>query len=149
MLLDGLKTIWKETLSLKSSRSIPGLQEAIDSQNRIGWWALICGRWSKEWEITQQRYFRAIKSPKSVKRWQVSLIRLLWNTSWDFWDHRNSIEHRTNNQNIEEVKRTLEMQVRIQWQLGPPSLYERQYYKGVESILKKRHRRPGSLVNAC
>ena len=79
--LDGIWTVWKETPSKNSSQTLPGLSDAIISQNCIGWWALICGRWSSKWMEIQATYFQAIQSPRSSKKWQSSLIRLLWKTS--------------------------------------------------------------------
>ena len=66
VILDGVRTIWKETPSKKSSRRLLGLTDNISSQNCIGWWALICGRWSLKWAQAQQTYFDAIQSPRST-----------------------------------------------------------------------------------
>jgi len=60
-MLAGIKSICKETLNFPSACRLPGINEAISSQNQIGWWALICGRWSQKWATAQQLYFNAIK----------------------------------------------------------------------------------------
>ena len=77
----------------------------------------------------QATYFQAIQSPRSSKKWQSSLIRLLWETSWDIWDCRNDIEHGAQNCNLSSKKRNLCQEIRLQWELGAPELFERQYFR--------------------
>ena len=129
--LDGIRTIWRETPTKRSARSLPGINDAIRSQERIGWWALICGRWSHLWAKAQDTYFTAIKSPKSSKRWQANLIRLFWETSWDIWDQRNDIEHDTKNNNNRTYQQQLQKEITLQCNLGAPALFERQYFQKI------------------
>ena len=109
---------------------LAGIDDAIESQSKIGWWALICGRWSIYWEQAQQQYLTAIRSPKSSKRWQASLITLFWNTSWDLWNFRNGVDHNPNNIINNEQKANLINQIKIQWSLGAPAEFEKIYYAG-------------------
>mmetsp|Transcript_4722 Transcript_4722/g.7318 ORF Transcript_4722/g.7318 Transcript_4722/m.7318 type:complete len:121 (+) Transcript_4722:1326-1688(+) len=66
-IMEGVQSVWKETPHISSAGRLPGIQDAIASQNKIGWWALICGRWSSRWAKAQTLYFKAIKSPRSSK----------------------------------------------------------------------------------
>ena len=127
--LEGISDIWAESPTKRSARSLPGITQAIESQHKIGWWSLICGRWSKFWEIAQANYFTAIKSPRSSKRWQATLIRLFWETAWDVWDFRNKIEHSGDNRNRNEITEQLNSDITIQWKLGAPAQFERQYFQ--------------------
>mmetsp|Transcript_5909 Transcript_5909/g.9058 ORF Transcript_5909/g.9058 Transcript_5909/m.9058 type:complete len:1660 (+) Transcript_5909:3576-8555(+) len=127
-ILSGIKSIWQESPIATSPLCVPGIDDAIESQSKIGWWALICGRWSIYWEQAQQQYLTAICSPKSSKRWQASLITLFWNTSWDLWNFRNGVDHNPNNIITNEQQDNLINQIKIQWSLGAPAEFEKIYY---------------------
>jgi hypothetical protein len=75
----------------------PGLQNAIDEQNNIGWNRFLEGWLSKAWVLRQQQYFEKSRTHRSGKRWAVALIRKLWLVTWDLWEHHNGVLHEQEN----------------------------------------------------
>jgi hypothetical protein len=65
----------------------------IQSQNIIGWNAVIEGCFSTEWAKRQQLYFEINQSRRTGFKWQVAVCRSIWQIPWDMWTHRNRIEH--------------------------------------------------------
>jgi hypothetical protein len=45
------------------------------------------------------------KSKRTGRRWVISLIKKLWDTAWDLWQHRNEILHQSENHLIAEAER--------------------------------------------
>ena len=71
-----------------------GIREAVRAQSeRLGWTNFLHGRWSPEWEVPQQQYYQAIRSRRTSKGWASAVIKKLFLTAWDMWDHRNQILH--------------------------------------------------------
>ena len=140
-LIDGLQPIWADLPSFTTSHTMTGIDDATASQSQIGWWALICGKWSKKWELLQQRYLLMINSPRSPRRWQSSIIQLLWNTSWDLWDWRNSVAHSPASRTFNLLHQQLDREIQYLWNLGAPASFERQnYFRGsLASLLKMHH----------
>jgi hypothetical protein len=66
----------------------------FQSQTAIGW-NLLEGWLSASWADIQQEYLSSIRSRRSGRRWLIALIKKLWDVSWDLWDHRNGIVHRS------------------------------------------------------
>ncbi len=85
-ILEGLRS-WKEGRA--DHPSIP----AARAQSRIGWYNLLIGFASPHWGDTQELYFRQTQVVKTGKEWLTALIRKLWETAWDMWEHRNGIKH--------------------------------------------------------
>jgi hypothetical protein len=77
-----------------------GLAAAIAEQDDIGWNSAFEGRWSTKWIEIQERHFKNSHLRRSGLRWLSALIRKLWLTSWDLWDHRNGV-----NQEVLKVAR--------------------------------------------
>ena len=65
----------------------------IDKQAQIGWKQLKYGRWSKQWEILQQRYSNKQKVKNTRTIWIGQVIRCLWNHTKTRWNARNSHLH--------------------------------------------------------
>ena len=133
LLLQGLRTVWPETpcpttrLPSSPSHRITNLKS---SQNTIGWWNLLGGKWSIHWYTAQQTFLSTIQSAKSPRRWQSSVIQLLWNTAWDFWQFRNHQDHAQSPSLLTDKHQLLLTELRYQWNLGPPSPFERHLYRG-------------------
>jgi len=66
---------------------------STQSQNLLGWDALLDGWLSVEWRLQQEAYWNLWRKKKSSKRWIAELIKKLWNTAWDMWANRNGILH--------------------------------------------------------
>ena len=50
---------------------------------------------SIKWVRIQQQYLQLKGSINYGKRWDVALIKKLWDVAWDQWDDRNSTLHET------------------------------------------------------
>ena len=70
-------------------------REAFYEQTAIGWWNFMFGLHSNKWQTIQKAHYDRIGSKRSVKRWTSLLIRKLWDTVWDQWQHRCRIAHDT------------------------------------------------------
>jgi hypothetical protein len=73
------------------------LDEALSSQECLGWQRFFEGWISVEWSSAQQAYYTLMKSRRTGKRWVISLIKKLWDIAWDLWEHRNGILHNATN----------------------------------------------------
>jgi hypothetical protein len=71
---------------------LPGLQQAIEAQDRIGWLAFE-GCIAVEWVGVQEAHFIWLGRRNNGKRWATSLIVKLWEVAWDLWKHRNQIKY--------------------------------------------------------
>mmetsp|Transcript_23518 Transcript_23518/g.35714 ORF Transcript_23518/g.35714 Transcript_23518/m.35714 type:complete len:294 (-) Transcript_23518:344-1225(-) len=92
-LLAGLRKVWNEVPNISSYFTANWSQHITDSQSTIGWWNLICGKWSTYWLQHHRNLYRLTNSTRSPRRWQSSVIRLLLNTAWDFWQFWNDMQH--------------------------------------------------------
>jgi hypothetical protein len=59
-----------------------GLQDAIQSQDAIGWDNVFEGYIAKDWEQAQDDYYKWCRSRKSARRRTTALIQKLWNVAW-------------------------------------------------------------------
>lgn len=96
------------TPTLPAGTTFPGLAQAFDNQNKIGWQALLQGCPAVGWAEVQQAYLDWCGSRRTGKRWLSALIRKLWDIAWDQWEHRNGILH-----NVEDDLATRELDTRI------------------------------------
>jgi hypothetical protein len=113
---------WRTDAQVPSSQQFTylGLPAAIDAQSRIGWQALLEGCLVCEWAAVQQSYYTWIGSRRTGRRWVSLLIRKLWDTAWDLWEHRNGIVHRAsvNSGHLHSVHTSIRHQI----SLGPGRL---------------------------
>ena len=131
VLLQGLTNIWPEVNAPSKLLFHPPWQKALEqSLHQIGWWNLIGGKWSKHWQEVQQVGFTQIRSARSSKRWQSAVIRLLWDIAWEFWNFRNNNEHAQSPTLISDKHTLLNYELQYQWNLGPPSVFEKYLYRG-------------------
>jgi hypothetical protein len=87
-------TEWRSSEPLSIARTdLPGLIEAIEAQDRIGWLAFFEGCIAKEWAGVQEAHFIWLGRRNTGKRWATSLVVKLWEIAWDIWDHRNQIKY--------------------------------------------------------
>jgi hypothetical protein len=75
----------------------PGFQDVVRNQNQIGWQRFIEGWLTKDWAAIQQQYYELIRPHRTGRRWAMALIKKLWETAWDLWEHRNDIFHEQEN----------------------------------------------------
>ena len=89
-------TEWRLGSDLTPIRSTdPEIRRLFDLQDSIGWKAFLEGVLDVEWQKFQQTQYDETGSRKTGKRWVVALIRKLWNTAWDMWQHRNEVQNHT------------------------------------------------------
>ena len=69
--------------------TVPNLSAAAAAQRLLGWDAAFEGRWSSLWASVQDKYYRFLGKRNTGRRWLAALIEFMWNTAWDFWEHRN------------------------------------------------------------
>ena len=67
----------------------PGVNDLILRQDLVGWRVFLEGGVLHEWAAKQQEYFDWLKKRNTGKRWITTLIKKLWQISWNMWEHRN------------------------------------------------------------
>ena len=67
----------------------PGINELITQQHLVGWRAFLEGCVLKDWAAKQQSYYDWLQRKNTGKRWTTTLIKKLWEISWDMWEQRN------------------------------------------------------------
>jgi hypothetical protein len=67
----------------------PGVNDLVRAQDLIGWRAFLEGAVLKAWAAKQQEYYDWIQRRNTGKRWVTTLIKKLWEISWNMWEHRN------------------------------------------------------------
>jgi hypothetical protein len=67
----------------------PGLNELILEQDAIGWRNFLEGGILQAWAAKQQEYFNWMQQRNTGKRWITTLIKKLWEISWNMWEQRN------------------------------------------------------------
>jgi hypothetical protein len=116
-----------------------GLQRYINiisSQNVLGWDSFLHGFITVEWRKAQEAYLKRMKNKLSIRRWTTSLIQKLWDTSWDFWEHRNGILHDIGTGDL--VKR-MDADIQHQFALGSRGVLASAvplFAQGMESVLQ-------------
>jgi hypothetical protein len=61
----------------------------ILDQDAVGWRAFLEGGVLHAWAPKQQEYYNWIKRRNTGKRWITTLIKKLWEISWNMWEQRN------------------------------------------------------------
>lgn len=84
---------WRTQQSAQRMEMKPAINEAFQHQARIGWAQALMGLLSPKWANIQNEHLLSIRSKRSGRQWMASLIRKLWDVSWDLWNHRNHILH--------------------------------------------------------
>jgi hypothetical protein len=97
----------------------PTFQSVLRAQDILGWECFLQGFWSVQWEEVQLAYLQSIQSKVTILRWTKSILRLLWNVSWDLWSHRNTYLHDVE---VGELANKLNEQIREQYSLGDAEL---------------------------
>jgi hypothetical protein len=67
----------------------PGLNEIVSAQDMIGWRNFMEGGILQAWAAKQQEYYNWIQKRNTGKRWITTLIKKLWEISWNMWEQRN------------------------------------------------------------
>ena len=95
---------------------------------------------SKYWEQPQEYYLEFTKSPRTSKRWTISLIQKLFAVAWDQRDHHNAILHDNENKfDLVESQRA-DTAIREEFQIGKNDLPRADhglFRAGVQRILAR------------
>jgi len=85
---------------------------AMILQDTIGWGVALEGCLGKQWREEQEKYWKAVKSRKSSRRWTITLLTRLINTAWDMWQHRNKALHESEENKMGIVEADINQQIR-------------------------------------
>ena len=94
---------------------------------------------SIEWARAQDIYFKWMGIRRTGKRWVISLIKRLWEISWDIWDDRNRVLHNTPLAADLSGAASLDKAIREEIQLGYeglPAPVRSQFPRDIEKLLK-------------
>ena len=74
------------------------IRTALHLQDSLGWHPFLQGILIDEWKHPFIDFLALTESKVSLKRWAASLIKKIWQISWDQWEHRNAIKFEENSQ---------------------------------------------------
>ena len=103
-LLNGLRKVWLETLISTSHFTEAWCESIVDSHELIGWWPLICGKWSVNWLHHHSKTYQRIGSQRSPRRWQKAVSCSLLQMADDFWQFQNDMLHAPDQQKSQHMK---------------------------------------------
>ncbi len=87
-------TTWKEQSVLQPPLyNWPGVNDIVKKQDQLGWRAFLEGAVLHDWSAKQQEYYEWLQRKNTGKRWITTLIKKLWEISWNLWEHRNAELH--------------------------------------------------------
>ena len=64
------------------------MNDLVTAQDLIGWRAFLEGCVLQTWTVKQQEYYDWLEKKNTGQRWVETLIKRLWQVSWDMWEHR-------------------------------------------------------------
>jgi hypothetical protein len=106
----------------------PGLLEAIEAQDSIGWLAFFEGCITVEWAGVQEAHFIWLGRRNTGKRWATSLVMKLWEGAWELWDHRNQIKFNLETAQDLARKESILLTVRSEYAFGRSGLPHRDWH---------------------
>jgi hypothetical protein len=90
VIISRLKTVRNHTENLPATYcKWPGLNELVRAQDTVGWRNFLEGGILHEWAAKQQENYDWMQKRNTGKRWISTLIKKLWEISWNMWEHRN------------------------------------------------------------
>ncbi len=66
----------------------PGVNDLVRNQDLVGWRVFLEGGILHDWAAKQQEYYDWLQKRNTGKRWITTLIKKLWQISWNMWEHR-------------------------------------------------------------
>jgi hypothetical protein len=79
----------QEVLPQPPSYNWPGVNDLVTTQDLIGWKNFLKGCVLHAWAAKQQEYYDWLQRRNTGKRWITTLIKKLWEISWNMWEQRN------------------------------------------------------------
>ena len=92
------------------------------AQKKIGWRNMIGGCFANEWSSAQEEYYKWLGMRRTGERWVAEVIKRLWDISWDLWQDRNDLLHKTSRKDILSGVATLDAAIIEECQLGNEGL---------------------------
>jgi hypothetical protein len=89
---EGVNT-WRQGEPYPEKENTTGADNSAKRQTKIGWQNMMEGLPAKGWAEAQQQWYDWRKSRRTGKRWITSLVKKLAETSWQMWDHRNTVNN--------------------------------------------------------
>jgi hypothetical protein len=130
---------WQEGEPLSPPSNISAkLAEAFLEQTHIGWNASLKGFLSLKWQQIQAEHFERIGSIQTGVRFIAELIQKMFDTSWDFWHHRNHYLKRGDADEQVNLLPKLDSRIAHHYLLGSDDLPIRcqfLYHQSLSSIL--------------
>jgi hypothetical protein len=84
-----LKSWCNDTAHAEPTFTWPGVNDIVRLQDRAGWKAFLEGAVLNAWTAKQQEYYNWIKRKNTGKQWTITLIKKMWETSWNMWEQQN------------------------------------------------------------
>ena len=82
-------TAWKKNEdTTPPTYAWPGVNDLVTAQDLVGWRAFLEGCVLQAWAAKQQDYYDWLERKNTGRRWVETLIKRLWQISWDVWEHR-------------------------------------------------------------
>jgi hypothetical protein len=88
-IISRLKTWINDSDPENLSFTWPGVNNLLQTQDLLGWRAFLEGCVLKEWAAKQQEYYTWLEKKNTGRRWITTLIKKMWEISWDMWEQRN------------------------------------------------------------
>ena len=88
------------------------------AQKEIGWRNMMGGCFANEWSSAQQDFYKWLGMRRTGERWVAEVIKKLWNISWDLWQDRNDVLHKTSRNELLSGAATLDAAIIEECQLG-------------------------------
>ena len=86
---------WRNPLLERRTSSVNAIQQAVELQDKIGWYQFVMGQMGYLWKGIQQEYLEFLGRRNTGRKWVRELIKKFWGIAWDMWEHRNGILHDT------------------------------------------------------
>jgi len=94
VVVDGLTSFHRDEQPRLDRFSLPqDLSDTALEQDAIGWRNFTDGFVAKGWSTVMQARFLAGGRRMTGRRWEVGLLRQVWQLSRDIWQHRNELPH--------------------------------------------------------
>jgi hypothetical protein len=84
---------WRTNSPQRPIGSNMWVTQAIQDQDRIGWWPFLLGRIAKSMTVAHAKHLLLVKPQNRPDSWTKGLLLQLWDFSFEMWDHRNKILH--------------------------------------------------------
>jgi hypothetical protein len=84
---------WNKEQPMNSTNLSQSLQAAITQQGKIGWRNLLMGFAATKWSALQAECYLQLRSRRSSQQWIAALVSKLAETTWQMWDHRNTVNN--------------------------------------------------------